>query len=310
MRELGHKRGIVVSLREWAEVLLDCQDDPVMVRSLLEESLALAKEVGDKNSIAFCFSLSAQVALSQGDAAGARALLEEGLVLFRETGNRWAMAQSLSGLARLEARQGNGAAARAFYEESLAIATAGHFQGHIAAGLEGLAYVVAGQGEPAWAAQLWGAAQVLREAIGAPLPPVYRATYQQAVAAARTRLGEKAFAAGWAQGRTMTPEQALAAREMAMKPASLQSGAVVAPPLTRRAAKSAFGGLTEREREVAALIAEGKASREIAELLVVTSRTIEKHIENILSKLGFTSRTQIAVWASEKGLGPKEQGQL
>ncbi|HEV2654678.1 MAG TPA: tetratricopeptide repeat protein, partial [Ktedonobacteraceae bacterium] len=77
----------------------------------------------------------------------------------------------------------------------------------------------------------------------------------------------------------------------------------------RRAAKRAFGGLTEREREVAALIAQGKASREIAEILVVNSRTIEKHIENILSKLGFTSRTQIAVWASEKGLGGKEQGQ-
>jgi DNA-binding CsgD family transcriptional regulator len=77
-----------------------------------------------------------------------------------------------------------------------------------------------------------------------------------------------------------------------------------------RAAKRAFGGLTEREREVAALIAQGKASREIAEILVVNSRTIEKHIENILSKLGFTSRAQIAVWASEKGLGGKEQSQL
>ena len=78
----------------------------------------------------------------------------------------------------------------------------------------------------------------------------------------------------------------------------------------RRAAKKAFGGLTEREREVAALIAQGKASREIAEILVVNSRTIEKHIENMLSKLGFTSRAQIAVWASEKGLGQKEQSQL
>src|SRR6266566_4008790 len=78
----------------------------------------------------------------------------------------------------------------------------------------------------------------------------------------------------------------------------------------RRAAKRAFDGLTEREREVAALIAQGKASREIAEILVVNSRTIEKHIENILSKLGFTSRAQIAVWATEKGLKQKEQGQL
>ncbi len=77
-----------------------------------------------------------------------------------------------------------------------------------------------------------------------------------------------------------------------------------------RAAKRAFGGLTEREREVAALIAQGKTSREIAEILVVNDRTIEKHIENILSKLGFTSRVQIAVWASEKGLGQKEQGHL
>jgi DNA-binding CsgD family transcriptional regulator len=82
------------------------------------------------------------------------------------------------------------------------------------------------------------------------------------------------------------------------------------PLSPRRAAKRAFGGLTEREREVAALIAQGKASREIAEILVVNARTIEKHIENILSKLGFTSRTQIAVWASEKGLGQKAKGQL
>jgi len=71
-----------------------------------------------------------------------------------------------------------------------------------------------------------------------------------------------------------------------------------------------FGGLTEREREVAALIVQGKTNREIAEILVVNYRTIEKHIENILSKLGFASRAQIAVWAAEKGLGEKEQNSL
>src|SRR5204862_6189657 len=140
--------------------------------------------------------------------------------------------------------------------------------------------------------------------------PVYAAAYDRAVATARSQLGEQAFAAAWAQGRTMTPEQALAARELAMKPAPLPSGALLAPPLTRRAAKRAFGGLTEREREVAALIAQGKTSREIAEILVVNDRTIEKHIENILSKLGFTSRTQSAVWVTKKGLRQKEQNQL
>jgi DNA-binding CsgD family transcriptional regulator len=74
------------------------------------------------------------------------------------------------------------------------------------------------------------------------------------------------------------------------------------PLSPRRVARRAFGGLTEREREVAALIAQGKANREIADMLVVNYRTIEKHVENILSKLGFASRAQIAVWAIEKRL--------
>ena len=64
----------------------------------------------------------------------------------------------------------------------------------------------------------------------------------------------------------------------------------------------AFGGLTTRERKVAALIAQGKSNREIAGILVVSDRTIESHVRNVLSKLGFTSRAQIAIWATEKGL--------
>lgn len=72
------------------------------------------------------------------------------------------------------------------------------------------------------------------------------------------------------------------------------------PP--REAARQAFGGLTPREREVATLIAQGKTSREVADLLVVSERTAEVHVSNILGKLGFTSRAQIAAWAVEKGL--------
>ena len=57
------------------------------------------------------------------------------------------------------------------------------------------------QGEPGWAARLWGTAEVLREAIGTPRPPVYHADYEQAVATARRELGEEVFAAAWAEGR-------------------------------------------------------------------------------------------------------------
>jgi DNA-binding CsgD family transcriptional regulator len=73
-------------------------------------------------------------------------------------------------------------------------------------------------------------------------------------------------------------------------------------PSPHRLTKKTFEGLTQRERAVAALIARGKSNREIADALVVAPRTIETHVHSILSKLGFTSRAQIAVWAAEKGL--------
>jgi DNA-binding CsgD family transcriptional regulator/Flp pilus assembly protein TadD len=69
-----------------------------------------------------------------------------------------------------------------------------------------------------------------------------------------------------------------------------------------RAARQAYGGLTMREREVAALIAQGNSNREIAVMLVVTERTVETHVANIMFKLGVQSRRQIRAWALEKGL--------
>jgi len=74
------------------------------------------------------------------------------------------------------------------------------------------------------------------------------------------------------------------------------------PPSAKQAAKQTYGGLTAREREIAALIAQEKFNREIAEILVLSERTVETHVSNVLLKLGFTSRKQIATWAIQKGL--------
>ena len=71
---------------------------------------------------------------------------------------------------------------------------------------------------------------------------------------------------------------------------------------SRHASKEAFGDLTEREHEVARLIAAGQSNREMVNQMAVGPRTIEAHVSSILSKLGFTSRAQIAAWATEKGL--------
>lgn len=63
-----------------------------------------------------------------------------------------------------------------------------------------------------------------------------------------------------------------------------------------------LGVLTPREREVAALVAQGLPNREIAERLVITERTAEGHVQSILNKLGFNSRVQVAAWAVSHGL--------
>jgi hypothetical protein len=131
---------------------------------------------------------------------------------FKEVGSRFFLAESLVYLARVVFSQGDDVAAHALYEESLTVAREIGAKQLIASGLAGLADVVAAQRVPAWAARLWGAAEALREAMGTPIPPVYRIEYESSVTAARTQLGEQSFAAAWAEGRTMTPEQVFAAQ--------------------------------------------------------------------------------------------------
>lgn len=74
------------------------------------------------------------------------------------------------------------------------------------------------------------------------------------------------------------------------------------PPTQLRAAKQAFGGLTQREREIVQLIAEGRSNAEIAAALALGKRTVETHISSILGKLGVTSRAHIVTWAVTHGL--------
>jgi ATP/maltotriose-dependent transcriptional regulator MalT len=111
----------------------------------------------------------------------------------------------------------------------------------------------------------------------------------------------------FSSARTMIQELANNVPDAALRDHFLKQALVEipsAPALTpRRIAKKEFGGLTAREGEIAALVAQGKSNREIADKLVISETTVERHIANIFSKLGFNSRTQIAVWIVEKGLG-------
>ena len=118
-----------------------------------------------------------------------------------------------------------------------------------------------------------------------------RMEYEGYLARAREGLSEEEFQAEQAAGRALSLELAVAfAHDVASKADAKQK------------ARRKLDELTPREREVAALIARARSNEEIAEDLVVSKRTVEKHISNIRSKLTFTNRAQIVRWAIESGL--------
>ena len=298
-RARANKRGRALALLLDAELRFVAQSDPTLIRPLLEESQALFQEIGDKDGLALHRYVCGQVALSQSDTSTARSLLEGSLALYRNLGDRQRITQVLVGLAKVEAQQGDLATARVLYEESLSVAKVGYTL-DIACGLEGLATVVAAQGEGAWAALLWGAAEVLRETSGAPLPPVERAEYEHAVAATCTQLGKEAFSAAWAQGRTMTPEQVLATHGPANMPAPMPAGQL--PPTKRQPPPTYPDGLTAREVDVLRLVAQGLTDAQIADKLVITRRTVNWYLTSVYGKIQVSSRSAATRYAIDHRL--------
>jgi DNA-binding CsgD family transcriptional regulator len=189
-------------------------------------------------------------------------------------------------------------AARRLYQENLILLFKFTvYKENIAAGLEGLAALEAGQGKSEHAARLWGAAEALREVIGAPMYPVDRTSYEHAVALARTTLGELVWTLAWAQGRGMTVEQALATQVSVTE----EDAPLPSPPALRLPAPVP-AGLTKRELEVLRLLTEGLTNPQIAEQLVVSVTTVNTHVASIFNKLGVNSRSAATRYAVEHHL--------
>ncbi len=291
---LGSKREKSYFLGDLGRVAL-YQGDFVTARPPLEEDLAIARELGDRRAISYALGFLGQFALYQSDWTTARSLMEESLAIHRETGDRLGTARRLYDLGRVACGEGDPIAARAMYDESLTIFLELESKWFIAACSEGLAAAVLAQGQPIWAVRLWGMAEILRESMGAPMPPIERPAYKRSVNGARMQLGEEAFAAAWAEGRVMTPEQVLASLE----PATLAEPVAIVKQLP---AAIYPNGLTEREVEVLRLVAQGLTNARIAEQLVLSHHTVNAHVRSILSKLEVTSRSGATRFAFEHKL--------
>jgi ATP/maltotriose-dependent transcriptional regulator MalT len=244
--------------------------------------------------------MAALVALSEGETDKAYRLAQESLTIFQEIDAKWHLAFSMYVLGRVEVQRDDLSAARRSFQESLALTEALGDTLLASFDLEGLADVAASQGEFRWAAQLWGAAEALREASAVPLPPVDRTTYEQAVQAARAQLSEPAYEAAWQEGRTMTPGQAFAAQGRVTSAPPTPAGPLSTSPSKTSLASPA--GLTTREVEVLRLLAQGLSDAEIAEHLVVSPRTVNTHLTSIYRKLQVTTRSGATRYAIDHRL--------
>lgn len=309
MRELNDKPGIARALRELGWCVLRAGDYAQAIR-YLDEALPLLQQTGDLQGTAIALTGLAEIALRQADYERAAALEQESLALRREIGDRWGIAVSLGNFGWALLKRGDLDRAVSLLEESVTLRREIGDPGGIAWCLEKLAQVALAKAQSKSARQrnenfqraacLLGAAAALRAPGGSVVDLVDQPEYERQLTLLRTQLREPTFAATWAKGQAMTLAQAIEYAFPATE--STAQAAPVGQAAAPRALKEAFGGLTARQRQVAALVAQGKSNQAIAVELVVSERTVENHVANIMSRLGFTTRTQIAVWAVAQGL--------
>ena len=201
-------------------------------------------------------------------------------------GEKRDFSDSIASLATIALEQGDAVEAGAKLRQSLVRERELGRTSRIPSRLDRLAGVAGMQGNQEQAARLYGAAEGARTALGITKDPIPRARTEHHLAAARAQLGAAAWATAWAAGRTLSQEQAIA-EALAIPEAPADTTPVTGP---RDVAGPA---LSPREREVAALVAEGRTNGLIAAALGLATRTVDTHVARILKKLGVASRAEV-----------------
>ncbi|MBL7502045.1 hypothetical protein I6A84_41135 [Frankia sp. CNm7] len=158
--------------------------------------------------------------------------------------------------------------------------------------LEAAAWFESSLDEHPTAALLLGAADRLwkqMETSTAALPGLFRCR-QRAEAATRRSLGPRAFHTAWARGTALAVDEAC---DFAVTGVGAR---VAAPAGTATSGQTVITPLTRRERQVADLLARGLSNKDIATALMISARTVETHVQQILNKLGLRSRARVAAW--------------
>ena len=254
-------------------------------RSLFERSLGLFRRVGDSQGVAL--GLYGLAATRPVDAlVAARSHAEESLGILRAVGDRRTYGKALWAAADINADLGDAETAAAQFEESLTLFVEFGDRWFGGLVLVSAAFLAAATGDAERAIRLLAAADAIRNALEVPLWAGFRERHDRVLAEVRSTLGDERFAAAWEAGARVP----LGATVELVAPARTDAGA------------DAAEGLTTREVEVLALVAEGLTDAEVAERLVVSIRTVHAHLRSIYRKIDVHSRSAATRYALEHGL--------
>jgi non-specific serine/threonine protein kinase len=209
-RPIGDKRKLAVVLNNLGLVVRR-QGDYTRARALYEESLALKREVGDEAAAAITLHNLGEIASEdESDYLRAVALERESLEISRRLGEKRSITMALITLGNIGLKQADYSRAQADYKESLVLAQELGDRPRIAECLEGLATLAGEKHDPHRAAILLGAADKLREAIGATRAPARQGDYARTFDATSAALGDDPFDAALARGRAVSLEDVIA----------------------------------------------------------------------------------------------------
>lgn len=259
------------------------QGDLDQARRLLEEALARSRH--DPRAL-FLLQGLGELSAQEGDPPTASRRFEEALDLARAGGNTRGMVQALHGLGKLALGAGDAKRAAALHKEALGLSRHVACAHGIAVALEALARLAATGGRHEHAARLLGAAEAYRISADYVQPPWAFREHQDLMARVRDRQSAARFDAAFAAGTRLTIEEAAA--EAAESPSR------------RGRPSSGWLSLTKREREVAALAAEGLTNPVIADRLFISLSTVKGHLAQTFAKLGVTRRSELVREASRQ----------
>ena len=287
-REGAYERGVAMALHQLGQAA-HRRGHLVAAADHYEDAVARFRRLGEPIWEGATLRDLGVVAGAQGEHERATAYHEQALAVWRRLDHLWGVPAALRDLADEALCRGDVPAAMPLYRESLERWLLLGEKLHVAGSLLGPATVALESGQAERAARLLGASAALHEAIGAMPPADLPGDLGNGPERARAVLGEAAFETAWAAGRAFSIDEAIADALAVTAP---QPSSPTAP-----AASEGNLGLTRREREVLRLLVDGRSNREIADALSISPRTVGKHVEGILAKLGVESRTAAVGYA-------------